>query len=213
MKKVIFDQDNTLITWGDDNYDTLDETFKELKIEITKEEKQKIIESIDNYENIYSKYDKTDMYNLINKNLNKKLPNNWIDTWLKYLGKRNVKLEPNTLEILKYLHQKYKIIVLTNWFTISQIECLKNAGLIEFIDEVIGTDQVLNKPNKEAFIKALGDFKKEETIVIGDNFKTDIMGSMKAGIEAIWYNPKQKQSQEKIKVRQITNLIELKKYL
>lgn len=45
-KRIIFDQDNTLVTWTDDSYNTLDTTFKKLEIPLTKEDKEIIIEAI-----------------------------------------------------------------------------------------------------------------------------------------------------------------------
>lgn len=129
------------------------------------------------------------------------------------LSNRDSILEPNVLEILEYLSQKYEIIVLTNWFTYSQKNNLNKLQVLQYINLVIGTDQVKNKPNKEAFLKACGNVPVEECIMIGDSFKTDILGAYEAGLDAIWYNPKNKQLKQKIKVKQINNLIELKEIL
>lgn len=213
IKRVIFDQDDTLVSWTEENWNTLNEAFLELSYELKEEEKQAIIKCIDNYEKEYSMYVKEDMYEYINKELNTILPHNWIDTWLDKLSVRNSLLEPNIKEILDYLKEKYELVVLTNWFSISQINILKKLGIYHYFDEFVGTDEVLNKPNSEAFIKACGNKKLEECIMIGDNFKTDIIGAYNAGMEAIWYNRKQKQAAEKIKVMKIKDLLDLKKYL
>lgn len=213
IKRVIFDQDDTLVSWTEENWNTLNEAFLELNYQLTEEEKQGIINCIDNYEKNYSMYNKENMYDYVNKELNKVFPVNWIDMWLNKLSDRNALLEPNIKELLEYLKEKYELVVLTNWFSISQINILKKLGIYHYFDEFVGTDEVLNKPNKEAFIKACGNNKIEECIMIGDNFKTDIMGAYNAGMEAIWYNRKQKQLLEKIKVIEIKDLLDLKKYL
>ena len=70
-KRIIFDQDNTLVSWLEENWNTLDETFMKLNMQITKEDKQSIIECINSYEKSYNKYVKEDMYIYINKKLNK----------------------------------------------------------------------------------------------------------------------------------------------
>lgn len=213
IKRVIFDQDNTLVKWREENWTTLDETFQKLNYKITTNDKSKIIECINNYEKKYSMYIKEDIYLYINKKLNKLLPENWIDIWLEQLSNRYALLEPNTKDILNYLNEKYELVVLTNWFSNSQINILKKLGILHYFNEIIGTDQVLNKPNKEAFLKACGNYKIEECLMIGDNFDIDILGAYSAGMDAIWYNPKHKQPKQKIKVDEIDNLMKLKNYL
>ena len=119
-KRIIFDQDNTVVTWTDDNYNTLDTTFERLKIPFTKKDKELIIEAICEYEDYYNIYTKSNMVDFVNKKLNKTLPDIWLDIWLEELSNRNSILEPNALEILNYLSQKYEVVVITNWFTYSQ---------------------------------------------------------------------------------------------
>ena len=65
IKRVIFDQDDTLVSWTEENWNTLNEAFLELSYELKEEEKQAIIKCIDNYEKEYSMYVKEDMYEYI----------------------------------------------------------------------------------------------------------------------------------------------------
>lgn len=213
IKRVIFDQDNTLITFLDDIWYTLDDTFEDLNYQFNNNKKQIIINCVAKYEEIYNQYNKEYMYKYINEELNEKLPIDWIDIWLDKLSNRKLTLEPYTKEILEYLKQKYELVVLTNWFSFSQINILKKANIYNYFDKFIGTDEVLNKPNMEAFIKGIGNHKPEECLMVGDNFNIDIIGAYQAGLEAIWYNPKHKQLNEKIKVIEIDNLEQLKNYL
>ena len=212
-KRIIFDQDNTLVTWNDESYHTLDMAFEKLNISLKKHEKELIIDAICTYEEHYEIYTKENMIYFVNQRLGKNLPDIWLDIWLEELSNRNSVLEPNALKILEYLSSKYEIVVLTNWFTYSQKNNLNKLQALKYINFVIGTDHVKNKPNKEAFLKACGDVPKEDCIMIGDNFETDIVGAYESGLDAIWYNPKNKQLNQKIKVKQIHNLIELEKIL
>ena len=212
-KRIIFDQDNTLITWNDESYDTLDAVFEKLNISLKKSEKELIIDAICTYEEHYEIYTKANMVCFVNQKLDKNLPDIWLDIWLEELSNRNSVLEPNALKTLEYLSSKYEIVVLTNWFTCSQKNNLNKLQILKYINSVIGTDYVKNKPNKEAFLKACGNYSVEECIMIGDSFETDIVGAYEAGLDAIWYNPKKKPLNQKIKVKQIHNLIELKKIL
>ena len=41
-------------------------------------------------------------------------------------------------------------------------------------------------------MQAIGNNKPEECVMIGDNIQRDIKGALNAGLQAIWYNQKQK---------------------
>ena len=43
-----------------------------------------------------------------------------------------------------------KLVILSNWFTITQIERLRKNNLLQYFDEVYGGDYTI-KPHKEAF--------------------------------------------------------------
>lgn len=213
IKRIIFDQDDTLVTFSGDIFDTLDYTFEELNYPFSSDKKQIIINSVKDYEKHYSQYKKEDMYDFVNTNLNEVLPSNWIDIWLEKLSNREITLEPFTKEILEYLKQKYELVILTNWFTYSQVNILKKAGIYDFFDKVIGTEEVYNKPNIESYIKAIGTHKPEECMMIGDTFDIDILGAYYAGLETIWYNRKHKEVEDNYGITEIDNLEDLKNYL
>ena len=48
---------------------------------------------------------------------------------------------------------------------------------------------VLNKPNKEAYLRAIGDSKLEECIMIGDSITRDIQGAANIGMDTILCDP------------------------
>ena len=43
------------------------------------------------------------------------------------------------------------------------------------------------------------NFKKEETVIIGDSLSSDILGGINAGITTVWFNPHGYETQENIK--------------
>lgn len=211
VKRIIFDIDNTLIPWIDEYWNTLDETFKKMSLPFNQEIKNKIIKAVDDYEDIYNIYHEKLMLDLFNKYTALDLPCEFMDIWLKELELCIPGDNKELKDILEYLSSKYEIVALTNWFTIEAKNRLKNLNVDLYFKDIIGTDQVLNKPNLEAFKKAIGNNKPNECVMIGDSMEKDIIGASEAGLNTILFDDKNKYSD--YKYQKVTNLLELKKYL
>lgn len=184
IKRIIFDQDNTIMMWHEKYYDSLNKTFEYLNIEYNEEVINKLKEAVDNYEKEYNMFDRTNMKKIFEKYSKLKLPNNFIDIWIHFL-KDCYQEDKELIGILEYLSSKYELVILTNWFTESQEGRLENLGILKYFKEVIGTDKVLNKPNKEAYLKASNPYNVDECIMIGDSINTDIVGALNIGMDAI----------------------------
>lgn len=105
--------------------------------------------------------------------------------------KQKTALCPNALSLLRYLHSKYRVCILSNGFGEVQYDKLELSGLMPYIHRVVLSDEVgYNKPNAKIFKHALVlmGCSVEETIMIGDSWGSDIVGASNAGIESIWYN-------------------------
>lgn len=211
IKRLIFDLDNTLMVWDNDYYITLDETLNYFNIIYDDNIKNKLINAVNAYEYKYDIFNYEYMNDLMKQYSNIELPNNFVEKWIDYLGKA-IPLEKDLelIDTLEYLSGKYELVVLTNWFTKSQIERLKNYGILKYFKEVIGTDLVKNKPNKEAFIKSCGLHNLNECVVIGDSLNNDINGALILGIRAILYDYKNVYNG---KIEKIKNINELKNIL
>ena len=97
-----------------------------------------------------------------------------------------------TIDLLEYLHGKYKMHIISNGFSELQDKKINGAGLGKFFDKVILSDAVgVNKPNPIIFNHLLNEAKvpQSEVIMIGDNIDTDIAGAQNSGIDQIWFNP------------------------
>ena len=208
LKRIIFDQDNTLQMWKDEYDKTYGYALDELGITYSDDDLKMLIDNICSYENYYDYYNKKDMVNLINKKCNIKVPDSFVDVWMKYLCNCYSEEDKNIIPTLEYLSSKYELVVLSNWFSYSQIERLKNIGLDKYFKEMIFTDTIKNKPNKEAFIKACGPYKTDECLMVGDSMNTDINGAINAGLNAILIDPKG-MYEYKNKIKNINELEEL----
>ena len=107
-----------------------------------------------------------------------------INGWMLYNGKTIVdEVVEGTLELFKYLKENGKeIVILTSWFSGTQIPRLKRAGLLEYIDKIVAGENAM-KPDLESFKLAIGETDKEDCIMIGDSIKSDKVGADNVGID------------------------------
>lgn len=208
IKRIIFDQDNTLVEWKDEYDKTYNYALDELGISYTDQDLKELIHAVDTYELSYDIFKKEYMIEQINKHTSLNVPENFMDVWEKYLCDCYSDTDKVIIPTLEYLSKKYELVVLSNWFTYNQVERLKSLGMDKYFTEIICTDTVKNKPNKEAFIKACGTHKPEECLMVGDSMNTDINGAINAGLEAILLDPKG-MYEYKNKIKSIKELEEL----
>jgi putative hydrolase of the HAD superfamily len=95
-------------------------------------------------------------------------------------------------ELLTYLTDKgYRLHLCSNGFYEVQYRKLQSSGLKDFFKTVVlSEDAGANKPRKEFFdyaFKVTGA-EPDTTILIGDNYDTDITGALNAGIDSILFN-------------------------
>lgn len=95
-------------------------------------------------------------------------------------------------DLLNYLTDKgYRLHLCSNGFHEVQFKKLRNAHMEKYFDTVIlSEDAGANKPSKQFFDFALLKSKacKANTLMIGDNFDTDMLGAMNAGIDTLLFN-------------------------
>ena len=101
-------------------------------------------------------------------------------------------LVDGTQELMDYLRGRgYRMHMCSNGFHEVQYKKLRACGLTDYFDTVIlSEDAGANKPSPVFFSYALrkSGAKKEQTLMIGDNLQTDIIGAMLAGLDAAWFN-------------------------
>ena len=83
-----------------------------------------------------------------------------------------------------------------------------------FFDDIFISEEIgFSKPEPEIFeysVKKLGDFEKNEILMIGDNLVADIMGGINFGVDTCWVNLKNKENNKEIVPKyEINNLLEL----
>lgn len=120
-------------------------------------------------------------------------------------------------DILEYLYPKYRMFILSNGFQEVQSHKMNNARLNPYFQKVILSDHIgKNKPHPAIFDYALKEagVDRAETVMIGDNIGTDIIGARDSGIDQIWFNPNNQPDNEDVNpTYTIARLDELKAIL
>lgn len=100
-------------------------------------------------------------------------------------------LLPNCMETLDYLHQRYKMHIITNGFEEVQTRKLTNSGIAHYFDAVINSDRAgVKKPDPRIFQMALeaAGIRPESGVMIGDSLEADIQGARAVGLQALHFN-------------------------
>ena len=187
IKKVIFDLDNTLMDFPKHYECVFKQVLDKFNVNI---EPIDLYSAVGEYEKIgnYEYYTKENLIEVVNKVLNLNLGIDFVDEFFSMYDKLITPIPKETIETLKYLKNKYKLYIITNWFTDSQKSRLKEAGILEYFDEVYGTDIIPMKPRKECFMSVIGDLKPSECVMIGDNLEVDIKIPYEMGMQVYHLN-------------------------
>ena len=180
-KKYIFDLDYTLLIpdWSKED------DFLRRNIPLEEQEeffKQKQL-ILNKYELEFPKYDFKTLSDYF-KSYGFSVSEEVIKGWMIHNGETiKDQLVDGVIELFDYLKANNKdIVILTSWFSGTQIPRLKRTGLYEYIDQIIAGEDAM-KPDLESFKLAIGDTNKDDCIMIGDSIKSDKIGAENAGID------------------------------
>ena len=180
-KKYIFDVDYTILIpdWlKEDDY---------FKLYIPLEEQEEFFKCkqdiLNKYERDFPKYNTKTLSDYFGK-YGFTVTEDVINGWMLYNGETIVdEVVDGTLALFEYLKENDKeIVILTNWFSGTQIPRLKRAGLLQYIDKIVAGENAM-KPGLKSFELAIGETEKEDCIMIGDSIRSDKAGADNVGID------------------------------
>jgi putative hydrolase of the HAD superfamily len=93
--------------------------------------------------------------------------------------------------LLQALRPGYKLGIVTNNRRAEQQEKLRHLGLGELVDELITSEEVgVLKPDPRIYQVALARLgaSPAQTVMVGDNWQTDVVGALAVGIRPVWLN-------------------------
>jgi HAD superfamily hydrolase (TIGR01509 family) len=95
------------------------------------------------------------------------------------------------LALLQALKPHYRIGIVTNNRTAEQEEKLAFLGMTDLVDALITSEDVgVPKPDARIFEVAMQRLgaRPEETVLVGDNWRADMLGALAVGIRPVWLN-------------------------
>ncbi len=124
----------------------------------------------------------------------------------------------NAFELVQKYKGQTKQYAVTNGTKVAQDRKLKNSKLDTLFDDIFISDVLgVEKPNIGFFdivFERIGDYAKDEVLIVGDSLTSDIKGGNNAGILTCWYNPKKMENTKGVNVDfEITNLWEIEHIL
>lgn len=225
MSHLFFDFDNTLWDFDLNSYNVLKLLFGELELD------KKINSAFGPFHDYYKKKNDELWHLYYKKHIEKSelRYKRFHDTFLNFglddiaLSKRlseeylkispySNALKPGCIEMLDALFQNHHLHIITNGFKEVQNIKLDYCGLRPYFKEIIISEEHgYTKPHIEIFKLAEQKAKatKEECVMIGDNWVSDVEGALAAGWKAVFYKVNERALFEHKNLQTIDHLKEL----
>ena len=124
-------------------------------------------------------------------------------------------LMDGTTEVLDALQGKYAMHIITNGKKSTQQRRLHESGIENYFGKFfISEDMGTQKPAAKYFDIVFDELgiSREEALIIGDSYSSDITGGINAGVDTCWLNPKSAAPTGKAptyEIKQLTELLEI----
>lgn len=203
---LFFDLDHTLWDFDKNSLATLEDLYKELKLD------EKATDDFGHFHTTYHHHNaiywdrfrkgyinreelrwKRMWRTLVDyKITDEKLAKEMSDRYLEILPTKT-HLFPHCMDLLNYLKGKaYPMHLITNGFETIQHLKIKNSGIDHFFTEVITSEQAgIMKPHLAIFEYALNkvETSADKSVMVGDTLEVDILGARDAGMDTVYFNP------------------------
>ena len=224
VKHIFFDLDHTLWDYDRSAQETLSEIHEMLDLQDDQVTKRELVDTFykvnDNLWHLYN-HGKIDREYIKKSRFKEIFAKVGADT--SYSPKaseyflHHCSLKPYLIEdslvVLNYLAERYDLHIITNGFTDSQNNKLSSSGIADFFNVVVTSESTgSKKPSPEIFHHSLieAGALHSDSVMIGDNPRTDISGAKAVGIYAILYDPSgRKRSLADVSIQSLMELIKL----
>ena len=200
---IFFDLDKTLWHFDENSKKVLNDIYKHFKLFSSISSVEKFVSKYEEVnEGLWSLYrddkirkdelrwkrfgDTLNHFNMANDVMANEIADYYV-----YHSPRQTLLFPETINVLDYLSEKYKLHIISNGFEEVQYIKLKESGLAKYFDVIILSDKVgVKKPHPYIFKKAFSQSgaKAKNSVMIGDDLYADIYGAQRVNMDAIYFN-------------------------
>ncbi len=203
MKKhyefLLFDIDGTLLDYDVAERNTLGNTIKYFGIEFDEDLHLSLYREINS--EIWRRFERgeisgqklrTERFETFAERIGVKIDAEEMSrVYLGYLRQEGTHI-PNALDVVKQVHGKFKLALITNGLSDVQYNRIDQAGLTEFFPTIVISEEVgAPKPDPAIFehaMEAAGHRDRHSTLIIGDILNSDILGGIRFGIDTCWLN-------------------------
>ena len=104
------------------------------------------------------------------------------------------------IALLEELYKKCRLYLVSNGTAVVQDNRIKIAGIEKYFDGIFISQRLgYNKPSPlyfEKVFREILDFKKSETIILGDSLSSDMAGGRAVGIKTCWFTKNAKNDEK-----------------
>ncbi len=219
-KILLFDLDDTLLDFGANEKDSLKKLFQQHGYTFS-DELYQIYNSVN--KQLWADYENgmIGLQDVLNSRFSETMRKlgkivdgvEWENLYRELLGNGCQPME-GAFDVCQRFSLSHRLFVITNGVTKTQVKRLKQSGLHEFFEDIFASQSIgFQKPSREFFdyvMSHIKEFRRKETLIIGDSLNTDIKGGLLAGIDTCWINHKsQKGSAEIQSTYTVRSLAEL----
>ena len=105
-----------------------------------------------------------------------------------------LQLYPGVEHIIRQLHQKYQLAIISNGQTAYAVPELNAVGLTSYFDPIIISGDIgYRKPDERLFTTALTTMKMQpsEVLYVGNDMYRDVYGAQRLGMKAVFFKSNQ----------------------
>ncbi len=208
IKVILFDIDNTLLSFSEYVKETMKTGFKKFDIATYTDEMFSVFNKINS--GLWQSIEKGELdfkelqkirWNMIFEALGLSADGVAFEKYFRECLFESAIPEKNAMEILEYLHGKYTLCVASNGPYLQQKNRLKICGMLPYFSDLFISEEIgHSKPSREFFdtcmnrlnSKAQQPLEPCEVMIIGDSLTSDMAGGIQSGMQTCFYNPENK---------------------
>ncbi len=230
LKVILFDIDNTLLSFDEYVKESMKNGFKKFEIGIYEDEMFYIFNQINT--GLWQAIEKGEIdfkelqkkrWNMVFECLKISADGEAFEKYFRECLFESAIPIDGAIELLEYLRGKYTLCVASNGPYLQQVNRLKISGMLPYFSDLFISEEIGSSKPSERFFKTCIDrlnLKSEQEIlpceimIIGDSLSSDMVGGIQFGMQTCFYNPDKKSVPCEMNLNyNVTSLKEIKNIL